>query len=274
MTDATQPQNVAASAIEDSKEMSAITMTSRIPDFWTDQPRIWFVQFEAIIKPQKLSDDAKYQLVITKLEKSAVQQITDILLSPPATEKYDTIKSRLLAIYEESETRQVQKLIGEMDLGEQRPSQLLRRMRDLARGKVMDDTLMVLWQNHLPAAVRAVLTVANTKDLVTLASIADKVMETQVPPRIDAVQESQREPTAEKLFLKEIAKISERISRLESNNKSYRNRSQSRNRRRSATPRRTPESPDWLCVYHFRYKQKARKCREPCSWRGPKPSEN
>ncbi|KAL4704145.1 hypothetical protein ACJJTC_012961 [Scirpophaga incertulas] len=56
-----------------------------------------------------------------------------------------------------------------MDLGEQKPSQLLRRMRVLARDKISDDTLRVLWQGHLPNTVRAVLAVTETKDLDSLA---------------------------------------------------------------------------------------------------------
>ncbi|CAH2088630.1 unnamed protein product [Euphydryas editha] len=49
--------------------------------------------------------------------------------------KYKALKNRLVEIFEESQNRQVQKIIGEMDLGGQKPSQLLRRMTYLARNK-------------------------------------------------------------------------------------------------------------------------------------------
>nr|XP_037870021.1 uncharacterized protein LOC110385715 isoform X4 [Bombyx mori] len=61
-----------------------------------------------------------------------------------------------------------------MELGDQKPSQLLRRMRDLARDKIPDDTLRVLWQGHLPAPVRTVLAITETKDMEKLAAAADK----------------------------------------------------------------------------------------------------
>ncbi|XP_022834877.1 uncharacterized protein LOC111362435 [Spodoptera litura] len=40
-------------------ELAAITLTSKISEFWTDQPRVWFIRTEAMLAPQKLSDDAR-----------------------------------------------------------------------------------------------------------------------------------------------------------------------------------------------------------------------
>nr|XP_026483297.1 uncharacterized protein LOC113391526 [Vanessa tameamea] len=150
-------------------ELATVTVSSRIPEFWSDQPRLWFVQCEAVLSPQKLSDEAKFYMIVTKLGKDAIQQISDILLKPPDAKKYEALKARLLTVYEESEIRQFQKLLSEMELGEQKPSsasiQLLRRMKDVARDKIPDDTLHILWQRHLSSAVRAVLTVTDITDL-------------------------------------------------------------------------------------------------------------
>ncbi|XP_045521220.1 uncharacterized protein LOC123712257 [Pieris brassicae] len=129
-----------------------------------------------------MGDDTKFNIVVSKLGKDVIQQITDILFSPPEQDKYGALKKKLLNIFEESETRQLQKLISEMDLGEQKPSQLLRRMKDLAREKLPDDTLRISWQTHLPQAVRAVLAVTETKNLNKLANVADKVAESIQPP--------------------------------------------------------------------------------------------
>ncbi|KAL4718012.1 hypothetical protein ACJJTC_012837 [Scirpophaga incertulas] len=71
-----------------------------------------------------------------------------------------------------------------MELGDQKPSQLLRRMRDLARGKIPDHTLRILWQNHLPPSVRAVLAVTEAADMDNLATVADKIMETMSLPQV------------------------------------------------------------------------------------------
>lgn len=264
-------------------DLAAVSVSSRIPDFWEDKPTHWFIQIDAILNPQHLSDQAKYDLVIAKLSKEAIGQITDLLLQPPSSGKYETIKKRLLYIYEESATRQLQKLLSEMDLGDQKPSQLLRRMRDLAREKVPDHTLCILWQNHLPPATRAVLAVAETKNLEALAATADTVMEATRP--IQVAEVSKVEP--DNKVLAEIAKISTRLASLEErriNQPSCRCGSRSRDvsrdrgfRRRRSVSRgrgtaRTPNSPDWLCSYHYRYKEKAHRCVAPCAWK--KTSEN
>lgn len=261
--------------MEEKPELIAISLSSRIPDFWTDQPRVWFIRTDAILAPQKMADEAKFNIVVSKLGKEAIQQVTDLLIDPPDSNKYEALRSRLLQIYEESENRQVQKLMGEMDLGDQKPSQLLRRMRDLARGKIPDDTLRILWQGHLPQAARAVLAVTDGLDLESLSTIADKIMETTRPAHITEV--AQVSPNSCDKIMAEIAKINIRLNsmdrdrsrstqRNDNNVRQYRQRSSSRARSNSQN-RRTPTSPDWLCFYHFRFKDRAIKCVAPCTWK-------
>lgn len=251
--------------------MAAVTLSSRIPEFWTDQPDAWFCQMESTIAPQKLSDKAKFDLVVSKAGKQVIVQIRDLVRNPPADDKFGAVKERLMDIYQESETRQLQRLMGEMELGDQRPTQLLRRMRNLATDRMGDDTLRILWQNLLPPEVRGVLAVTDTHELDRLAVIADKVMETSRPiGSIAEVQQrspQQADPLAN--VLAEVAKISLRLAELESGRPRrgplprQRSRSRSKSRERTMSKRR----PDWQCFYHFRFKEDARKCIPPCSWK-------
>lgn len=252
-------------------DLAPVTVSSRIPEFWCDQPRLWFVQCEAILGQQKVGDVTKFNLVVAKLGKECIQQVSDILLKPPEVKKYETLKARLLAVYEESENRQFQKLLSEMELGDQKPSQLLRRMRDLARGKICDETLCLMWQGHLPASVRGVLAVCDGEDFEKLAAIADKVMENSQPLHIAAVQASSS--NVDNAFLiSEISKLSMQMKELQRGRSNFRKQShrpmsRSASRRRNLNPRRTPESADWLCFYHHRFRNRATKCIEPCAWK-------
>lgn len=249
-------------------EVAQITVSSRIPDFWEDQPRTWFIQAESVLYNQKLSDAAKYHLIVAKLGKNVVRQVSDVLLNPPTEGKYDHLKRTLLDIYEESETRKIQKLIGEMELGDQKPSQLLRRMRELARDKVNDSTLKIMWENLLPASVRAVLIVTDSKDLNTLASVADKVMETFRPVPIAAVDTPVNLAT-------EIANINRRIDKMVATRSRPRYRGRGGNRGRSRSHQRSSRSQSTglntakqdLCFYHARFGNKAHKCVQPCAWK-------
>lgn len=262
----------------DSAEISSITVSSRIPDFWCDQPRLWFLTFEAIIGPQKVGDEVKYNLTIQKLGKNVLEQVTDILFDPPNVKKYETLKSRLLAVYEESETRRFQKLLSEMDLGDQKPSQLLRRMRDLARNKIPDETLVVMWQGHLPPSVRAVLAVTQTEDLEQLAAIADKIVETMKPCEVSEIKPSPSESDYT-YILKEIAKINLRLEKLEEQSVSIVGTRQRRLTSRSSSRgcnrrRQTLNDGNGSCYYHRRFNHRANKCIEPCTWNKATNSEN
>lgn len=255
-------------------ELASISVSSKIPEFWTEMPRVWFAQFETIMAPQKQSDETKYSLVVSKLGKEVVRQVSDILISPPAIEKYKNLKERLLSVYEESEERQFQKLVSEVDLGDQKPSQLLRRMRELAQNtKVPDKTLLNLWTSRLPAHVRAVLTVSQDQRLDNLAAIADKIMENS-RNEICSVGSGQTYAMSE--VLTQLNKLSLEVAALRSevnNKRRYnRGRSLSRSRSRSRGPKMTPDNPKWLCRYHLRYRHHARNCEKPCNWN--KPSEN
>ncbi|CAH0687934.1 unnamed protein product [Spodoptera exigua] len=207
---------MAKSTPEPSVDLAAITLTSKIPEFWVDSPRVWFYRIEAMLAPQKLSDDSRFDIVVSKLSKEAIQQVTDLLMDPPEGKKFDTLKVRLLTIYEESKNRQLQKLISEMDLGDQKPSQLLRRMRELAKEKIPDDTLKMMWQGHLPSPVRAVLAVTDSKDLDGLAVVADNVFETTRASHVSEVSQQQSNPSKETdLIMAEIAKLTLKIDQLE-----------------------------------------------------------
>lgn len=264
--------------------IATLSVANKIPTFWPENPRLWFYQVEAILTPQKTSDANKYFMAVAKLSKDVIQQVADILANPPETNKFETLKKRLLQIYEESEAKQVRKLVTEIELGDQKPSQLLRRMKDLARGKIEDETLKILWQGHLPSSVQAVLTVTSTSDLEELAVIADKIMDTHQPAQISEVARSQPPQPSTSFeiatIMAEIAKINLKLQEMGAQRDQFRNRSRSRSRfrnfprdRSQSRPRRTPESPDWLCHYHWKFRGRAHRCVAPCSWKSRSPSQ-
>ncbi|CAH2106744.1 unnamed protein product [Euphydryas editha] len=106
--------NVPSTPQNDAVELASVTVSSRLPEFLCDQPRLWFVQSDAVLGPQKHSDDAKFNLIVSKLNKNIIKQVSDILLNPPETKKYETLKARLLTVYEESETSKFQKLCQDL----------------------------------------------------------------------------------------------------------------------------------------------------------------
>lgn len=268
-------------------DLAAISVQSRLLPFWREIPRAWFVQFEAVIDPLKVSDDQKYRYVLQQLQAQDLQHLTDILYNPPEKEKYNTLKKRLLTVYDKSDVRNFQQLISGLELGDQKPTQLLRKMRELGSGMITEEGLKIEWLNNLPTQVRVVLSVNSESSLDTLAAMADKMFEYTGPATISAVtastssSSSPTQPTQLDLLSKQIEKLTLEIAELRGRTEQrhqyrrpFHSRSGSRRRntnRSTSRPRR--DDGTWECKYHFRFGDKAKRCESPCSRRAkPKTS--
>lgn len=264
--------------MEDTQEViDSISVKSRIPLFWRDKPRLWFAQFETMTAAQKLSDENKFGLVVTQLERIDVEQVSDIIMTPPNSGRYNAIKERLLSVYEESEGKQLQKLLNEMDLGDQRPSSLLRRMRDLALGKIPDSTLKMLWMGHLPASTRAVLSISEESKLDSLAAMADKMNETTKEVNSICSCQARSSSTSNNDIMRKIDALTQEVASLKmerarSNFRRTRSRSRSVPRSRSRAGPRSPRHA--TCYYHRKFGKEAFRCRAPCNFDKNKNSEN
>lgn len=145
-------------------------------------------------------------------------------------------------------------------------------MRDLAKGKIAEDSLRMLWIGHLPTAVRAVLAVTKV-ELDGLAVIADKIVETTQSVEVAEVQVAR---TSSADLAAQVAKLTLEVQELRRGRTEHRGpyrqqrhgtpRPRYPDRAKSVSKGRSRKSPDWLCFYHYKYGNKANKCVEPCNW--------
>ncbi|XP_031634667.1 uncharacterized protein LOC116347975, partial [Contarinia nasturtii] len=125
-------------------------------------------------------DNAKYNHVIASLDPKYLATVSDLVRNPPDTNKYESLKTRLISEFTASDQRKLRVLLTEIELGDDKPSQLLRKMRELAKNSLKDDALRSLWIDRLPESVRAVVAISND-DLNTCATLADKIVELTAP---------------------------------------------------------------------------------------------
>ncbi|GFS90347.1 hypothetical protein NPIL_577351, partial [Nephila pilipes] len=64
--------------------------------------------------------------------------VSDLLFDPPHADRYAAPKSRLIQEFSDSENLQIRKLLSELQLGEDKPSHLLRKMKELP-GTALND---------------------------------------------------------------------------------------------------------------------------------------
>lgn len=123
-----------ANTINSSSEQTEISRIAvKPPVFWKTKPKLWFIQLEAQFEVSGISQDqTKYNIVISALDEYILEYIEDILNNPPNERKYEIFKSALLTRLTDSEELKIKKLLGDLELGDRRPSELLRQMQNLA----------------------------------------------------------------------------------------------------------------------------------------------
>ena len=172
-------------SLETPPELTIAAVNLKIPPFWPTDPQIWFAQVEAQFSTRGItSQRTKFDHIVASLSPEYAQEIRDLILSPPSTTPYDKLKEQLIARTATSEQRRLQQLFHSEDLGDRKPTQLLRHMQQLLGDRPSDtDTtfLRELFLQRLPANVRMVLASTDTKELPDLAQLADKIMEVATP---------------------------------------------------------------------------------------------
>lgn len=249
-------------------DLAAVTVNLKLPPFWPADPELWFAQIEAQFACRRITAQrSKFDHVVASLTPEVAAEVRDLLLKPPTDNAYNLLKEQLTKRTTASEQRKLQLLFHGEELGDRKPTQLLRRMQQLLGDRPgLTDTsfLQELFLQRLPHNVRMVLaSTPDTTSLEKLAELADKIMEVATPP-LAAIDASVPDPpeSATKLA-KEVEGLRADISRLEKMfQKLSRSRSSSRHSsRRSPTPTKDP-----LCWYHRRYGENAKKCHSPCAW--------
>lgn len=248
----------------------------KIPPFWSEKPEIWFYQVEAQFTINKIStEETKFNYLVSQLEPKYVENVWDIVKSEH-TNKYSLAKDRMLAIFKESEDKRIKRLVIGIELGDLKPSQLLRKMQALAGVDISDKVLRTMWLEKLPDFIKGILIVSD-EALEKLAVMADKILEMNPRSELYAASRSSINVKEQKSkdavtmgdVLNKISALEQQIAalstghRTRSRYRSPRNRSLSRHNSRK---RYNPKGK--YCYFHFRFGNKCEptKCVQPCSW--------
>lgn len=115
------------------------------------------------------------------LDHSVLPLVADIITSPPDGDRYKTIKDRLTSVLGETSATRLRKLLASHELGDDKPSVFLQRLRNLAEGQVSDGVLRTIFMEQLPENVRTILAISEVANLSKLAMQADKILEMTKP---------------------------------------------------------------------------------------------
>ncbi|XP_077256528.1 uncharacterized protein LOC143894258 [Temnothorax americanus] len=236
--------------------------------FWRDHAKTWFTQLEAKFRAHSVrSDDLKFCVVVDNLDKESMLEIADVIESPPASDKYQKIKETLISRLTYSDEKRWRKLLTDVELGDRKPTHLLREMRRLTNNSVDEQLLQTLWLQRMPSRVQELLSVVEGVALDKMAELADKAMERTVPT-VAAVDTAT--PGTDPTLMSSISELTRQIQRLVADKDEGRQaRSKRRGRSKSRSRTGDKSQPSKYCFYHARFGKNARNCTQPCAWVKP-----
>ena len=270
----------------DDIRLSSIT---HLPTYNFRNPSLWFGQVESVfcthgIRKQLLM----FAHVAQNLPPDAAEEVSDLINNVPEDDPYDKIKAALINRTGISEQANLDALFANVEIGDRKPSQLLRHMRKLLGTRSMDDAIFRhLWMKKIPLNAQNVLAAcSDTVSLEEIASIADRILQqtpthtvSQVAPARTLLVPTTLPTTSHTIpphpitpcqcksaWQQQMADLTSQMNLVlatitQKGPASNRDRSHSRARSKSRT-----RLDDGICWYHRRYGNLARKCTSPCTF--------
>ena len=270
--------------MSDQADIDAISRTKgatrpnlHVPEFAPDDPELWVSQLERQFTTFGISSQTdKYAALAGSLPHTLAAEVRDLVVHQPAEQPYDTLRAAILQRAAPSQERRIRQLLEGLQLGDRKPSQLLRQMRSLAgsSGGSDDSLLRQLWLQQLPATVQPIISTLFAKlSLDEVAEAADKAVDT-MRPELQQVTQEHAYPSSSTASEGNnnsamMLKILQGINQLTTELRKSKTRLRSRSRRRGGRSRSTNRSfspSSGRCWYHARYGAKAHKCVQPCNF--------
>lgn len=175
----------ATTADETGAATAIATVSIKLPPFGPRTRRCGPPRWTPTLPPAESHHRKQFDYVIASLAPEVATEVQDLILKPPTANQYDVLKEQLIRRTAASEQRRLQQLLNTEDLGDRKPTQLLRRMKQLLGERVSSTEgmfLRELFLQCLSSNVRMVLaSTSPTTTLDELAELADKILEVATP---------------------------------------------------------------------------------------------
>lgn len=256
---------------ESSEPIDVFKVGIRVPPFWPEEPEIWFAQVEGQFAISGINNDStKFNYVIGQLDNQYSREVKDIIISPPASNRYEKLKTELIKRLSASNEKKLKQLLMHEELGDRKPSQFLRHLKSLAGVDVPDDFLKTIWISRLPLGAQTVLAgQPATAQLEDLADLADRVNEIATSTPSVASTSAAVPGLVLSDLSREVAELRKQLQQLATHrNGRSRARTRSSGRRSSSTQRSQSNYRKFpLCWYHHKHGDKASRCIRPCDFK-------
>ncbi|CAG9101291.1 unnamed protein product [Plutella xylostella] len=183
------------------------------PQFSPEKPAIWFALMESQFNLSRItSDETKFYHILSNLEPQYADLVEELVLNPPATDKYEKLKIELIRTLSQSKAKKLQRLLDREEIGDRKPSHFLRHLRNLAGPGLPEEFLSGIWTSRLPSSIQTILASQPTASLETLADLADRIHEVVPPsPQVASTSHHTTPGSSMDQMAKQIAELTQQI---------------------------------------------------------------
>ncbi|KAM8702465.1 hypothetical protein ACLKA7_001796 [Drosophila subpalustris] len=252
----------------------------RIPKFNKTNPQLWFAQLERLFHLHNVNtDEQKFDIVSVNLEEDVVIKLEDLIIQPPhintgapLTNKYNTLKQRVLDKFAESADSKLKRLLRGGATAGKKPSDILDNIRRLAPTTGCEAVIRSLFLSELPKSIRPLISVWEEDDLDKLAEIANKMIEASEPDSTFVVSTAPIEQHVDALsgnkssmseLTTTLRALSSKVDKLQDELRQSKQVNLPRQSQGSSNDKGAKQKT--LCFYHNRFGDEARKCQPTCA---------
>ena len=244
----------------------------RAPAFTSQDPSMWFSILETNFKASKITVSlTKFANATSVLPPDILSQVSDVIYTAATSDTpYEDLKTAILLRLQSTVATRLQELLSQEELGNERPSDLLHRMKNLLADKYSSfdtDLFKQLFYQRLPSTTqRSLFTVKTTLSVDALATLADEFL-AALPPEQSAVTSITAQDST--------TQLAQLVAQLSLQVRNIQKQLNERSRFRSSSPhrfKRQPRSgsntkdPPAVCFYHRKFGRDAIKCLAPCTF--------
>ncbi|XP_064475687.1 uncharacterized protein LOC135389578 [Ornithodoros turicata] len=143
-----------------------------LPPFIRSRPDLWFPQAESQFSLGGITTQSiRYHHISSVVCEDVLLEASDVLSSPPLEDPYDALKRAIISIVHPSDRQRLHELFSKEPLGDRKPSQLVRHMKQILGTAPFDDKLFrELLLSKLPHAVQLALSVPEETCIAAVAT--------------------------------------------------------------------------------------------------------
>ena len=256
----------------DATTPAAAAVAMRAPTFCAQDPTIWFSILECGFTASSITRSlTKFTHGASLLPPDVLSQVSDVITTAvTSTTPYEDLKAAVLKRLQSSVAARFRELLSKEELGGEKPTDLLRRMKQLLGDKYQsfdEDLFKQLFYQRLPPDIqRALISVKSKLPPDELANLADDYMATLPPVQASSVSSITPQDSSA-----QITQLTSLLSQLLVDVSNIKKQLSDRPRSRSSTPHRRrhqsrSRSASGMCYYHRKFGDNAVKCDKPCTY--------